>query len=533
MFLGNFLSYYNRRLARFCGLILSVLVLTSCGGESGNTDPNSSTIVINTPSATNTQPAAISQSIVVNKNSSVSITLTGTDADNDALIYMISKQPTSNTLSGTPPNLIYTPKVDFLGSDSFTFTVNDGSETSNEATVSINVVLNEDAAKPFPQENDYSGLNKPTHKTQNELNQAVIIHFDEWKNTYLTQSNGNTPGGGYYIKMGGEGCSPNATTSEAHGYGMIIMALMAGQEPQAKHYFDGMYNMYDQHRSIINNHLMSWCINPTEDNFYNNDSATDGDMDIAYSLILAHEQWGSDGSINYLDEAKRIITKGIKVSNMGTDNLILLGDWVSGNSAYTYGTRPSDWMTSHLRVFATATGDTYWNETADNIYQIMNIIRNNYAQTTGLMPDFIDGENPRPAPENFLEATTDGQFSWNACRVPLRIAFDAAHFGNSSAREALTYIVDWIELKTLGKPSAIVAGYDLNGDALVNYSNMAFTAPMIAAAAVANGDHQNFINKGWDLINSSNNNTPNTYYPNSIKLLSMLFISGNWWQPLQ
>jgi len=420
-----------------------------------------------------------------------------------------------------------------IGSYKLIYSATDVSNKTSQGIRIVNVIFDDVAAKPFPQERNYVSLNKPNHKSQSQLNEQVITHFEDWKNAYLTQSNGNTPGGGYYIKMGGEGCTPNASTSEAHGYGMIIMALMAGQESQAKFYFDGMYNMYDQHRSIINKHLMSWCLNPSEESSYNDDSATDGDMDIAYSLILAHEQWGSDGPINYLIEAKRIITEGIKVSNMGANNLILLGDWVPGNSNYVYATRSSDWMTSHLRVFAIATGDNYWNKTADNVYQLMDDIRTNYAQTTGLMPDFVNGEIPSPAPANFLEAVSDGQFSWNACRVPLRIAFDAAHFNNNKAQDALSHIVDWIELKTAGEPSAIVAGYDLDGNALVSYSSMAFTAPMIAAATVARGDHQDFINKGWDLIINSNNNSPNRYYPNSIKLLSMLFISGNWWQPLQ
>ncbi|WP_449437807.1 glycosyl hydrolase family 8 [Pedobacter steynii] len=35
--------------------------------------------------------------------------------------------------------------------------------------------------------------------------------------------------------------------------------------------------------------------------------ATDGDMDIAYALLLADKQWGSSGKINYKAEAISII----------------------------------------------------------------------------------------------------------------------------------------------------------------------------------------------------------------------------------
>ncbi|HLE34914.1 MAG TPA: Ig-like domain-containing protein, partial [Nitrososphaerales archaeon] len=45
--------------------------------------------------------------------------------------------PINGALSGAAPNLTYTPTTDFVGNDSFTFKVNDGSSDSNIATVSI------------------------------------------------------------------------------------------------------------------------------------------------------------------------------------------------------------------------------------------------------------------------------------------------------------------------------------------------------------------------------------------------------------
>jgi endo-1,4-beta-D-glucanase Y len=34
------------------------------------------------------------------------------------------------------------------------------------------------------------------------------------------------------------------------------------------------------------------------------DAAVDGDLDIAYALLLAYVQWGKSGKFNYLDSAK-------------------------------------------------------------------------------------------------------------------------------------------------------------------------------------------------------------------------------------
>src|SRR5262249_60196008 len=94
------------------------------------------------------------------------------------------------------------------------------------------------------------------------------------------------------------GSGDEITTSEAHGYGMIIFALLAGYDSQAKQYFDGMFNMFDKHRSKNNPNNMSWVIDSSELPSKNQGSATDGDMDIAYALLLADAQWCSNGAIN-------------------------------------------------------------------------------------------------------------------------------------------------------------------------------------------------------------------------------------------
>jgi hypothetical protein len=70
------------------------------------------------------------------------ITLLATDVDGDPLTYQIAAQPAHGTLSGTPPNVTYTPAAGYSGSDSFTFKANDGRVDSNIATVSITFAIN-------------------------------------------------------------------------------------------------------------------------------------------------------------------------------------------------------------------------------------------------------------------------------------------------------------------------------------------------------------------------------------------------------
>jgi hypothetical protein len=72
-------------------------------------------------------------------NTPVPIMLTGSDPDGDPLTYAIVTPPSHGTLSGTAPNLTYTPTAGYTGPDSFAFTVNDGHATSAAAQVSITV----------------------------------------------------------------------------------------------------------------------------------------------------------------------------------------------------------------------------------------------------------------------------------------------------------------------------------------------------------------------------------------------------------
>ena len=89
--------------------------------------------------AVNQPPVADSQSVTTARNTAAGITLTASDADSNPLTFAIVTGPSHGSLSGTAPNLTYTPAPNYSGPDSFTFKANDGTDDSNIATVSITV----------------------------------------------------------------------------------------------------------------------------------------------------------------------------------------------------------------------------------------------------------------------------------------------------------------------------------------------------------------------------------------------------------
>src|SRR5204863_13002 len=104
----------------------------------GTVDSNTATVNI-TVNHVNHAPVANAQSVTTNEDVAAPITLTASDIDNDTLIYSVVTGPAHGTLSGTAPNLTYTPASLSYGPDSFTFKANDGTVDSNVATLSITV----------------------------------------------------------------------------------------------------------------------------------------------------------------------------------------------------------------------------------------------------------------------------------------------------------------------------------------------------------------------------------------------------------
>ena len=72
------------------------------------------------------------------------IQLSGSDADNDPLTYVVLTQPVSGSINGTGPNVVFTPAPDFKGQVSFLFEVHDPSSASAAVQVTIHVLPRND-----------------------------------------------------------------------------------------------------------------------------------------------------------------------------------------------------------------------------------------------------------------------------------------------------------------------------------------------------------------------------------------------------
>lgn len=117
-------------------LTIFSLVLAACGGGSSTPAPP----VVPPPPPVNTVPVAFDVSVKTNMDESLDATLSAQDADSDALTYSITELPTMGNveiLDAATGEFRFTPLAGAFGNDLFRYRVNDGTDNSAEATVSI------------------------------------------------------------------------------------------------------------------------------------------------------------------------------------------------------------------------------------------------------------------------------------------------------------------------------------------------------------------------------------------------------------
>ena len=133
---------------------------------SADSTPGSSPLVQTTINV-NGAPTANPQSVYTNEDTPKDIVLTANDPNGDVLTFAINTNPAFGTLSDFNANtgqVTYTPNENYWGFDSFTFTVDDGTLTSNPATVDIEVIAVNDAPTCDDATASVASLWPPNHK---------------------------------------------------------------------------------------------------------------------------------------------------------------------------------------------------------------------------------------------------------------------------------------------------------------------------------------------------------------------------------
>ncbi|GEN50742.1 glycosyl hydrolase family 8 [Alkalibacterium pelagium] len=349
--------------------------------------------------------------------------------------------------------------------------------------------------------------------------------FDLWQDRYVRAIGHDQ----FYVSYDEE----DNTVSEAHGYGMLIMVLGESHLGlDTRSVFDGMFHYAKAHPSDRNPAFMAWKQIRQADGTMTDyrigehtGSATDGDMDIAYALLLADQLWGSEGTIDYEQEALTVIHALMEATVNQDEWVIKLGDWVADDDpVYGQASRTSDWMIGHLATFYDVTDDERWIKVSDRIIELTTSIQSQFSPETGLLPDFVwkEGDEWVPVEPEFLERETDPYYSYNAARVPWRFAEGYFKTRNEEIKQSLERMNTWLKETAQNDPSNIKAGYTLSGEPLASYTDMTFIAPF-AISALINDDHDEWFKLLWeDMTMDLGPDETGNYFSDTIRLLVML-----------
>jgi hypothetical protein len=471
---------------------------------------------------------------------------------------------------------------------------------------------------PFPQHAASTYANRPkmpSGVSQAQMDQKIADLFKEiLLNNLIVDEKGPQNRTGFRIVNWHslaweitEGMSDHShvTTSESVGYGMLMMAYMAGSEgmldmkpdewlfgcTEIKEYYDAMLRTVLEYPSIIAPNLFTWQLGgytnrgtkyseyvedwesdndgytgfrivngvkmaPFTRDAQDGDSATDGDMDIIYSLIIADKQWGSNGRYNYLDIARKMLGDFWTYIVHDKYFTLRLGDWAKlggdkGDDTLAAmqmsATRPSDFIIDHLRVYKAVDPAHDWQKVIDATYDVVKevivSVKSEYGKNYGLLPDFVirnKDNNGWAIPEEFVLEGDDGLFAYNACRVPWRLGTDYLLYGNTAAAgfdlfKDVIKPMDGLATKIAGKGLDMFGPLEMDGTGIWNTEDWdtywddppTFPAPfLVTAAANGNGSLVNKMWK-WDGLEEFWCDTWGDY----IKMIVMLTASGNYWKP--
>ncbi|MCU0429261.1 MAG: glycosyl hydrolase family 8 [Cytophagaceae bacterium] len=367
--------------------------------------------------------------------------------------------------------------------------------------------------RPWPQNITYSFGAKVSHVSQTTLTNNAAQAYAQWKSDFVTSTNA----GGFRRVKYQQASNWTYSASEGTGYGMLLSVYSAD-----KTLFDDLCNFYKSKRNAQN--LMSWKID------YNGNcgggdcySATDGDEDIAFSLILAHCQWGSTGSINYLQEAIGLIN-AIKTYEVDLPaGRLRPGEFFGGSHCVD----PSYFTVAYYPYFKAVTNDNSWDVVRNWCLQYF---ANNAHPISGLYRDWSRDDGGTAYNDC---SWRESNYAYDASRIPWRLANDYLWHGTAISQQACSNMVLWTRNDPPISGNAGNFNDCLNWDGsghCGNYANIPIVGGMsIGAMALAPGT----INDTWrnNLYSELANRNDDYFYNRTLQVIYYFVHSGNFWPP--
>lgn len=259
------------------------------------------------------------------------------------------------------------------------------------------------------------------------------------------------------------------TTSEATGYGMMILVLAQIQGIQTEKTFN-QFTKYVEANQDGQTGLMSWKQTYTKAGIKKfKNSATDGDLWIAESLLVGSSVYHHSA---YRNQANSILLAILEQDYNPQTQALAVGNWAT-SSTQSETIRTSDVIPAFFKDFYQASKDTRWKKI--NISMTKALFKSQETNVTGLVPDFVqwNGQTVSPVYPNFLGDTLANDFGYSAFRIPLNLSLD----DDSKLRPVRAKL-----LRFFSGQSQFLAGYDLTGSPINSWTSKAISGSLYPLA---------------------------------------------------
>ncbi|MCU0417774.1 MAG: glycosyl hydrolase family 8 [Cytophagaceae bacterium] len=354
--------------------------------------------------------------------------------------------------------------------------------------------------------------NLPTGGTYGRSQDAANA-YNEWKSSYVA----SCPSG-FRVRFD----DPSRTVSEGIAYGMLLSAYAAD-----KALFDGLWAYYKANSNSRG--IMHWRIDGCS-GVSGNNGATDAELDAAYALLIAENQWPTLNSpYDYNAEANALIDRvrqwEIHPSSFQTIN----GDgWGFADNCRN----PSYQSPAYYRFFATQRpGDAgVWNNAINASYSLLAA---NAHPTTGLVSDWCNQNGVRNTCNGSpIGLPTDG-YGYDACRNPWRMAQEVIWHDNATARGYCNRMAAYVASRGVSN----VRGPLYQDGSLYpgNQANATFVSTFAMSIMGSVATNQTLMNDMYTRVVSVKDQIQNVtlsgYFGNTLRCLSLFMMTGNFWKP--
>ena len=245
----------------------------------------------------------------------------------------------------------------------------------------------------------------------------------------------------------------NITTSEGQSYMLFMSRALDDRKT-----FDLVYT-WSKNNLSRKDKLFAWLWGKNKYGEYkilDDNTASDADIDIAFSLLSAYEKWNDK---KYLKEAIPIIQAIWDKETRRVGNYLVLMPGVKQAASEKIEVNPSYFSPYSFRLFQKYDDKHDWNELVDSSYYYLNAVMSK--TQTGLPPNWFLVEMGQNGEQIVLENSSRSDFSYDAIRVFWRIYADYKRIGEKRALPILEKVNFFIDKWTTTKK--IYTNYQANG----------------------------------------------------------------------